>query len=66
MKFEGLVPFLIVESDWKATSPLHAHYSPKHIQLEFWDNNFVQHNWFPDRKYVFEEDTPPQPSGQGF
>ena len=45
-ELKGLVPFLIVESDWRATSLLpYAHNSPKHIQSKFWDSHFVQRSW---------------------
>jgi hypothetical protein len=63
---EWLVPFLIVERDWKATTtpstPIISRNTSNQnseIAILF---NVVD---IPDRTYVFEEDTPPQPSGGG-
>ena len=44
-KFEGLVTFLIVKSDWMVRSPPTVHPIPKHIQSKFWDSHFVQRSW---------------------
>jgi hypothetical protein len=39
-KLKGLVPFLIVESDWRANSPSRPSFL-LHIQLKSWDSYFV-------------------------
>ena len=44
-KLEGLVLFLIAESDWKAANTLPRPEFPQTHPPKFWDSHFVQRSW---------------------
>jgi hypothetical protein len=64
-KLKGIVPFLIVESDWRGTNPPLTPTISPNISNQNFTIDILFHIVESSGKKFFEDDNPPQPSAQG-